>query len=350
MIPREVVVRNRNRYICNETVQKREHQADQDTANTSDTMDNESDDGYIVKKINVSFSNAMLSFLMNIKIYLCRKIEMITSYGSDESDSDIVDENHLKNEVHSMSVAESINTNSMTKSRSIELFSPSTPVTQPQLPATSQNPDKDYDNKDSIKDTKTEILLDSKLTEEKEAKYLKSQVILEESDECNANNDNQTTKDTKTTGTKNSGNKHNLNSDLDFRISLVPGYDEDSDVEEESEIKQERKALFPIPQTDITTECVSLLRRTNQNKYTILDDSQVIDNNDNDINIEIKNIEEQDNEGVSEGAECGEELGTKQEGEGQKLNKFLDNLHGRNKYFQRKKRIAFDGKNADTSC
>ncbi|XP_076180129.1 uncharacterized protein LOC143153138 isoform X2 [Ptiloglossa arizonensis] len=315
MIPREVVVRNRNRYICNETVQKREHQADQDTANTSDTMDNESDDG---------------------------KIEMITSYGSDESDSDIVDENHLKNEVHSMSVAESINTNSMTKSRSIELFSPSTPVTQPQLPATSQNPDKDYDNKDSIKDTKTEILLDSKLTEEKEAKYLKSQVILEESDECNANNDNQTTKDTKTTGTKNSGNKHNLNSDLDFRISLVPGYDEDSDVEEESEIKQERKALFPIPQTDITTECVSLLRRTNQNKYTILDDSQVIDNNDNDINIEIKNIEEQDNEGVSEGAECGEELGTKQEGEGQKLNKFLDNLHGRNKYFQRKKRIAFD--------
>ena len=46
MIPREVVARNRNRYICNETVQKQESQTDQDTANTSDTMDNDSDDGY----------------------------------------------------------------------------------------------------------------------------------------------------------------------------------------------------------------------------------------------------------------------------------------------------------------
>ena len=55
MIPREVVARNRNRYICNETAKKQECQADQDTANTSDTMDNDSDDGYATEKINTSF-------------------------------------------------------------------------------------------------------------------------------------------------------------------------------------------------------------------------------------------------------------------------------------------------------
>lgn len=46
MIPREVVARNRNRYISNETAKKREAQSDQEVANTSDTMDNDSDDGY----------------------------------------------------------------------------------------------------------------------------------------------------------------------------------------------------------------------------------------------------------------------------------------------------------------
>lgn len=56
MIPREVVARNRNRYICNETVQKQEFQTDQDTANTSDTMDNDSDDGYRVKILIFSYN------------------------------------------------------------------------------------------------------------------------------------------------------------------------------------------------------------------------------------------------------------------------------------------------------
>ncbi|XP_076624014.1 uncharacterized protein LOC143343227 isoform X1 [Colletes latitarsis] len=312
MIPREVVVRNRNRYICNETVQKREHQIDQDTANTSD---NESDDG---------------------------KIEMITSYGSDGSDSDAIDENRSKNEVSSVSVNESTKMSSMSKPKNIEIFSSSAPVTQLQLSATSQNPDKDYDNKDD--DTKTEVSLDSISTDEKETRYLKSQVILQESEECTgkAGSDNRITKESKVIGTKKSSNKHNVNSDLDFRISLVPGYDEDSDAEEESEVKQERKALFPIPQTDATTESVSVSRRSIQTKHVILDDSQVMDNNDSDTNTEKKNVQEQDSESVLEGSECGEEPVLKPEEEGQKSNKFLDNFHGRNKYFQRKKRIAFD--------
>lgn len=70
MIPREVVARNRNRYICNETAKKQEAQADQDTANTSDTMDNDSDDGYATENINYSFRNAIVPFLTKLNTVL----------------------------------------------------------------------------------------------------------------------------------------------------------------------------------------------------------------------------------------------------------------------------------------
>ncbi|XP_053989437.1 formin-binding protein 4-like isoform X1 [Hylaeus volcanicus] len=296
MIPREVVVRNRNRYICNETTQKREHQADQDIANASD---NESDDG---------------------------KIEMITSYGSDESDSDTIDENHSKNRVPSASATESTNVSSMTKPKNVETYSPAAPATQLQLPTASQSSDKDYDDKDTAEGTKIEASLNSKSIEE--AKYLKTQESEEYTSKASCDN-----------RAKKCSNKHNVNSDLDFRISLVPGYDEDSDVEEESEVKQERKALFPIPQTDVNTETASLSRRNIQNKHSILDDGQAMDSNDSDSNVERKIVQQQDNESASEGVDCGEEPSVKPE---DKLNKFLENLHGRSKCFQRKKRIAFD--------
>ncbi|KOC64365.1 Formin-binding protein 4 [Habropoda laboriosa] len=306
MIPREVVARNRNRYICNETVQKQEPQTDQDTANTSDTMDNDSDDG---------------------------KIEMITSYGSDESDSDTADENQSKTEIRSTSTTESKNTSSLLKSRSSEKLPLPTPVIQPQLPPDSQNSSQEYENKRTVEDITTESL-DSKSTEDTEAKYLKSQVkhqstVQKSSEECSekSNNDNRTT--------KKSNSKHNVESDIDFRISLVPGYDEDSDVEEESEVKQERRTLFPIPQTPETTENAS-------SRKVVLDDNRTMDGNDSDINGEKRNAQEEDNGDVSERLEYKEESGTKSEEETQKGNKFLDNLHGRNKFFQRKKRIAFD--------
>ncbi|XP_076684623.1 uncharacterized protein LOC143377340 isoform X2 [Andrena cerasifolii] len=307
MIPREVVARNRNRYICNETAKKQEPQADQDTANTSDTMDNDSDDG---------------------------KIEMITSYGSDESDSDTADENHSKGEA--VSVTEATSTSSVAKSKSVEAFPSSAPAMQPQLPTTSQNLDEECDSKSTVEDPEVS---DSKSTEEKEAKYLKSQP-LPESEECGdkGGSDNRTVKEPKVAVAKKSNSKHIPNCDLDFRVSLVPGYDEDSDVDEELEVKQEKKALFPIPQTEDTVEIVPL--RTMQSKHPALDNSRVTDSSDTDVNAERKN--EQENEGTSESAECGEEPAAKAEDDGQRTNKFLDNLHGRSKFFQRKKRIAFD--------
>ncbi|XP_031368407.1 interaptin-like isoform X2 [Apis dorsata] len=300
MIPREVVARNRNRYICNETVQKQEFQTDQDTANTSDTMDNDSDDG---------------------------KIEMITSYGSDESDSDTTDDNLLKN--NTSSIIESKNIDSV-KLKCNEKYSLSLPLMQSQL--ISQNINHKYEEKDNMEESVTE-LLDLKSIEGTEMKYLKNQIkqqnVVQRINECvDKLNDNRFIMKSIT---KKNNSKHNVNSDVDFRISLVPGYDEDSDVEEE--VKQEKKVLFPIPQIDEITENVSSYKST-------LDD-QIVNNND-DINIERKNILEQNNEDILEKLECRDDSETKSEEDIQKGNKFIDNLHNRNKYFQRKKRIAFD--------
>ncbi|XP_003701113.1 uncharacterized protein LOC100878735 isoform X2 [Megachile rotundata] len=305
MIPREVVARNRNRYICNENTKKREPQTEQDTANTSDTMDNDSDDG---------------------------KIEMITSYGTEESDSDTEEENHSKTK--STSVAESTSASSTSKTKSTDTYPSSTSVIQPQLPMVSQTPGPDYENKEIVEYAKPEVSLDVKSAEDTETKYLKSQVkqqsATQESEECTSS-DNQVVKES---FMKKSISKHNTEAELDFRISLVPGYDEDSDVEEESEAKQERKTLFPIPLTDSTKE-------------STLDESQVLNtntllNSTEESNSERKNSHDQEDEQPSEKTESKEESTVKPDDDAQKSNKFLDNLSGRNKFFQRKKRIAFD--------
>ncbi|XP_015433489.1 PREDICTED: formin-binding protein 4-like [Dufourea novaeangliae] len=302
MIPREVVARNRNRYnITNETAKKQEPPVDQDVTSMSDTMDNESDDG---------------------------KIEMITSYGSEESDSDTADESHSKNEAPAVSAAESTNPNSTNKSKT-EGFPSSIPTRHSQMLKTSQN--LDQDSKDSMENPKAETLLDPKPSEEKEVKYLKSQVRLQESEESSDRlcSDSRTVNESKLI-VMNENSKSNLSSDLDFRVSLVPGYDEDSDVEDEPEVKQERKALFPIPQTEDTMESLSSKVHC------------VPDTSDSDVNIERRNVPELDSEVILEKAESGEESISKSEDDGQRANKFLDNLHGRSKFFQRKKRIAFD--------
>ncbi|XP_076236920.1 uncharacterized protein LOC143180822 isoform X2 [Calliopsis andreniformis] len=315
MIPREVVARNRNRYIANESIKKQDSQPDQDTTNMSDTMDNDSDDG---------------------------KIEMITSYGSEESDSDTADENRSKNEAFS-SLSES-NTSLVTKSNNIEIFSSSTQIIHPQQLTSCQNSDQEYD-KSVVEDTKTEGTLNSKSIEEKEINYLKnlvksSQEFKDSTDKTS--NDTRTIKESKNALIKKGNSKQNVKSDLDFRISLVPGYDEESDIEEESETKNERKALFPIPQSENSLESVSLTHDTVQNKHTIIEDNHVTDSNDGDSNTEKNNMQEEDAESISEKTEYEEKSGTKSEDDIQKSNKFLDNFHGQNKFFQRKKRIAFE--------
>ncbi|XP_078041939.1 uncharacterized protein LOC144472592 isoform X2 [Augochlora pura] len=296
MIPREVVARNRNRYIHNETAKKQEPPADQDVANTSDTMDNESDDG---------------------------KIEMITSYGSEESDSDTADEGKSKDEAATGSEVESLNAISTVASK-VEVFPSTTTVKHPQLLKVSQT--LDHDSRDSSDNPKADGL-DTKTVEEKDAKYLKNQV--KESDECVERlSDSRPVRDVKA-GVADAVNKSNPGTDFDFRVSLVPGYDEDSDPEEEPEVRQERKALFPIPQTEESTDS------------TTSKSHRIPESNDSDGNGDRRNVQDLDNE-VSEKGDSGEESISKPEDDGQRANKFLDNLHGRSKFFQRKKRIAFD--------
>ncbi|XP_017893051.1 formin-binding protein 4-like [Ceratina calcarata] len=277
MIPREVVARNRNRYICNETISRRqESQTEQEAANASD---NDSDDG---------------------------KIEMITSYGSEESDSD-TDEGQSKNDA-------SNDSKGSRSTKSNEAFPSPAVVMQPLLPTVSQNPKQEHETKGIAEESRVES--DSKLVEDSEAKYLKNAV--QENNESVENYDGRTVK-----------SKLSVESDIDFRISLVPGYDEESDAEEESEVKQERKALFPIPQTEETVDVVVPRK--------MITDEKTRDSNDGDTDIEKRDAQEQNNEELAERLE-GE---SKIEEDVQKGNKFLDNLHGRSK-FQRKRRIAFD--------
>lgn len=258
---------------------------------------------------------------------------MITSYGSDESDSDTADENRSKNDTKESSVKSAIKT---PKSRCSEKSSAPIPVMQPQLVPISQNLNQIYESKE---ETVIEPA-DSKPAEDTEIKYLKNQIkqdVVSQRTDCTdkANSDSRLIKESVP---KKTSNKHSINTDVDFRISLVPGYDEDSDVEEESEEKQERKALFPIPQIAETTENVSSRKNT-------IDDDHLADSNDSsEINSERKSVQEQDNEDVLERLESKDDSSAKTEEDTQKGNKFVDNLHGRNKFFQRKKRIAFDGR------
>lgn len=268
---------------------------------------------------------------------------MITSYGSDESDSDTPDENHSKNKAPS--APESTGTGSTVKAKNIETYPSTTPVIQPQLPTVPQNSAPDYENKDTVEYKKPEVSLDLKPTEDTETKYLKTQVkqsVTQETEENKTSNDNQTAKES---FVKKNSNKHNTDVELDFRVSLVPGYDEDSDVEEESETKQERKALFPIPLTDNVKESIPPSSKTVLDESQTISSSVLINSADNESSGERKNNQDQEDERVSEKPECKEEPAVKAEEDVQKTNKFLDNLSGRSKFFQRKKRIAFDGKN-----
>src|SRR5262249_18647208 len=56
--------------------------------------------------------------------------------------------------------------------------------------------------------------------------------------------------------------KHSAVPKLDINVSLVPGYGDDSDVEEEVKPKQEIKPLFPISQDEDYVSTVNTLKDT----------------------------------------------------------------------------------------
>lgn len=262
---------------------------------------------------------------------------MITSYGSEGSDSETGDEKEAKTEVSP--AAERKPRRSVSKSRNTAKIP--APVIQPQLPAIAPNSTHEYKANETTEIDVATDALGSKSGEDTEAKYLRRRST-EEVEECSDAVSNESRGSKESLATKNNV-KRVTESDVDFRVSLVPGYDEDSDAEEESEVKQERKALFPIPQTEQTVEIGATRKIT-------VDESRTTDSNDSDTNGEKGKVEEQDSGDVCERLEIREEASLKSEEDPQKGNKFLDNFHGRNKFFQRKKRIAFDGRTIIFHC
>ena len=124
----------------------------------------------------------------------------------------------------------------------------------------------------------------------------------------------------------------------DLKLSLVPGYEDDSDGEEESPRKP-HKPLFPIPETSsASTDSNSASERvkrleTNAGSIRIYDyrNTELEDKTEENINAAESNSGEDKPDESKLDTEA-------------KANKFLESLDPPTKAFQRKRRIAFDGK------
>lgn len=121
---------------------------------------------------------------------------------------------------------------------------------------------------------------------------------------------------------------------LDFKVSLVPGYGDDSDGEEEVKPKQEIKPLFPIVQDDEYIDVINSSKTSHGVSTKNSSNIQTCDQyNDNGDSQETKNDEKM------------QEKDSKIDEDKSKTNIFLEDMQMCGKAFQRKKRIAFDGTN-----
>lgn len=134
----------------------------------------------------------------------------------------------------------------------------------------------------------------------------------------------------------------------ELKVSLVPGYEDDSDNEEEIPPATDVKPLFPIveyqtekPPTSTVSDGILKKVETRQTEsgcirifeYRNVDaDKSDTDNETKELNKEIESV---DNELESRITQPAQDV--------VKVNKFLENLETPTKAFQRKKRIAFDG-------
>jgi len=129
-------------------------------------------------------------------------------------------------------------------------------------------------------------------------------------------------------------NPHNTVPKLDLHVSLVPGYGDDSDGEEEVRSKQEIKPLFPIAQNE---ECINVTNSLKNIRDALTKNSGNIQTSEcsdsNEDTEEMKNHEKT------------EEKKSKTDEDKSKTNIFLEDIQVCGKAFQRKKRIAFDGIN-----
>lgn len=131
-------------------------------------------------------------------------------------------------------------------------------------------------------------------------------------------------------------NVHNTIPKLDLHVSLVPGYGDDSDGEEEVRPKQEIKPLFPIAQNEeyvnVTNSLKNIRDPLAKNSGNVQASDQCSDSNED--MQEVKNDHEKT-----------EEKESKADEDKSKTNIFLEDMQVCGKAFQRKKRIAFDGIN-----
>ncbi|XP_036146449.1 formin-binding protein 4 isoform X2 [Monomorium pharaonis] len=289
MIPQEVVARNRNRFLHNETPKKHNSESKPEITNESPTKDDDSDDG---------------------------RIEMITSFGSDGSDSE--DENNsLEEKKISVPVSESKKSISAPHAKSGEI-GPAVCPTGIQSPTQNLFHLYKSDSTDISNSTNhPNKQLDERKITESESKNSAAQSEKEFS-----------------TGNKNKKdiNVHNTVPKLDLNVSLVPGYGDDSDGEEEVKPKQEIKPLFPIVQSEEYVNVTNSLKNTQdvsaKNSGSVQASDQCSDSND-DLQ-ETKN----DNEKTDKESKTDEDKS--------KTNIFLEDMQVCGKAFQRKKRIAFD--------
>ncbi|XP_067203189.1 formin-binding protein 4-like isoform X2 [Linepithema humile] len=290
MIPQEVVARNRNRFMCSESSKKNNLESKLEIKKESPTKDDDSDDG---------------------------RIEMITSFGSDGSDSE--DENNSLDEKKASTLpSESRNSNTEKPYPKSGEIGPALCPTRMQLPTknVSCSYKSDPINISNSTQSQSEQSDERKITESDS----KSSIIQEK--EFSKPDKNR--KDI---------NIHIAIPKLDINVSLVPGYGDDSDGEEEVKPKQEIKPLFPIAQNEEHANIISSLKSTHsafvKNSSNLQTSDQCNDNNED--APETKNDPEKTDEKDS-----------KTEEDKSKTNIFLEDMQMCGKAFQRKKRIAFD--------
>ncbi|XP_029160362.1 formin-binding protein 4-like isoform X2 [Nylanderia fulva] len=290
MIPQEVVARNRNRFMHNETAKKSNSESKLEIKNESPVKDDDSDDG---------------------------RIEMITSFGSDGSDSE--DENMSSDEKKAPTpLAESGNSNSGPYLKAGE-------IGPAFCPTGMQSPTKNLSH--SYKPDSTNISNCSNQSEQFDNKCK----ITESS------NKNSIVQGEKQFAIGNKNRKdiiiQNAVPKLDFKVSLVPGYGDDSDGEEEVKPKQEIKPLFPIAQDE---EYINVINSSKISHSVSAKNSSNIQTGD----------QHNDNNGDSQETksehEKTQEKEVKMDEDKSKTNIFLEDIQVCGKAFQRKKRIAFE--------
>ncbi|XP_050450317.1 formin-binding protein 4-like isoform X2 [Cataglyphis hispanica] len=289
MIPQEVVARNRNRFMHNEPPKKYNSENKPQIKNESPVKDDDSDDG---------------------------RIEMITSFGSDGSDSE--DENNSSDEKKtSTSLSKSGNSNSISYLKAGEIgpaFHPMGIQTPIKNLSHSYKPDS---TNISNCINQSEQFEKCKIAESSSKNIIS---IVEGEKQFSIGNKN------------NCVNTQNAIPKLDFKVSLVPGYGDDSDGEEEVKPKQEIKPLFPIAQDDEYIDVINSKISygvSAKNVSNVQTSDQCNDNNGD--SQEMKNDDEKTQEKES-----------KMDEDKSKTNIFLEDMQACGKAFQRKKRIAFD--------